>query len=228
MNKLLLLSFCLLFFHTAICQSNDSANVTVKDNRYVRRFPIWFNPSRANEIDGISISGFISPYLFKADSLKIRGINIGIEPTWVFAAPFIVVGALTSPFNKHINKVRVDSLNQTDSAKSLVKITGLNIGICGSTIIDNNVNGLSLNVIGAEGNLHNGVSITLGANAFYKFNGISIAGLMNTSEKGSVVQISLFNYCTDCIGLQIGLWNKMGKRRLPFLNINLRKKKQTV
>src|SRR5882672_2213261 len=52
-------------------------------NRYVRRNIAWFNPSRANEINGLSLSGFISTELFHSDSLKINGINIGIEPAWL-------------------------------------------------------------------------------------------------------------------------------------------------
>ncbi|HLG35514.1 MAG TPA: hypothetical protein VI757_11590 [Bacteroidia bacterium] len=231
MNKLLLLilSFCFVY-RAGICQSTETNKNTVKDDRYVRRYLLWFNPSRANEINGISISGFITPHLFHSDSLKIRGINVGVEPMWLFAIPYVIVGSLASPFyrDRKDAKARIDINYTPDSAEALVKISGLNIGICGSTFIENKTNGISINGIGTLGILHNGVAFSFGMNLFYKFNGLSVAGLMNDSEKGNGIQIALFNYCTDCSGLQIGLWNKMGKRGLPFINFNIRKKKQTV
>lgn len=84
--------------------------------------------------------------------------------------------------------------------------------------MDNKINGLTINGIGAMGQKLNGVSITFGLNNYYKFNGVLIAGLENMSTKGNGVQIGLFNYCKDCKVVQIGLWNKIGKRGLPIIN----------
>lgn len=76
----------------SFCQDSlkiDLSKQNKHSHKYIRRNIIWFNPSRANEINGISLSAIISTHLFHADSLKIRGLNIGIEPEWIMGIPYI-------------------------------------------------------------------------------------------------------------------------------------------
>jgi hypothetical protein len=61
-------------------------------------------------------------------------------------------------------------------------------------------------------------------NRNYEFNGLSIAGLANVAQKVRGVQVGLINTCETGQVLQIGLFNRIGKRVTPIINFRFRKK----
>ena len=46
----------------------------------------------------------------------------------------------------------------------------------------------------------------------------------NKTKKGNGLQIGLVNVAKEMRGVQIGLWNKTGKRGLPIINMSWGKK----
>ncbi|WP_041557704.1 LA_2272 family surface repeat-containing protein [Cellulophaga algicola] len=65
----------------------------------------------------------------------------------------------------------------------------------------------------------NGIMVgTLFGNSTNSFNGLQISAANFISEKGTGLQIGIFNSATNFRGLQLGLWNKNSKRSLPFIN----------
>jgi len=218
--------FCLLVVlcgHWAHAQ--DSSH-----HEYRKRYVLWFTPSHINEINGVALGIFNNPHLFDEDSVKIRGINIGVDPLVIFAAPYAVMLGLFSPVTlkdttKYNRNVRLD---MADIEPSLVKISGLNLSPLGTLIggDQTRINGLSLAGVVLLVNELNGCSIACGVNRVNTFNGMMIAPIQNKVLKGNGLQIGLFNYCEDCRGVQIGLLNKMGKRVTPFINMQFGKRKR--
>lgn len=86
MRNITVLLFLLVTSLNSIAQITASDSITQK--HFVKRNIVWINPSRANEINDLALSGFVSTK--HSDSLKINGINIGIEPFWLFGFPYII------------------------------------------------------------------------------------------------------------------------------------------
>lgn len=185
---------------------------------FQRRNFIWFVPSHANEINGISIGAWASTEISRVDSIKIRGISVEVNPIAIYAGPILIISSLLSPFYTKDNNPEAILYNNSvypDNIEETVTVTGLGI----STVSGHSTNGVNITATGASGSYMNGTSISGVANIYYDFNGVLIAGLQNKTTKGKGLQIGLFNYCQDCKGVQIGLLNKMGRRILPFINM---------
>ena len=69
------------------------------------------------------------------------------------------------------------------------------------------------------------MSVAILSNSYNILNGLMISGLSNVIDKGKGVQIGLINHANNLIGVQIGLWNRNGKRGLPFINIGFKRKR---
>ncbi len=207
-----------------IAQNPDSASTAVTATPKLKAYRIrkvaWFTPSRVNEINGIALGlGADASY---QDSIRIRGINIGLNPVASIACPFIFVAALFSPFSRfsapaYAEAWMCNKYQFNDSARSDVRIVGLNL----STMLshDLGIEGVSITLVYTEGQVCRGVSIAGGANYLRVCDGLAIAGLQNKIKRGHGLQIALFNWSDDWQGVQIGLLNRIGNRTLPFVNM---------
>jgi hypothetical protein len=196
------------------------AQTKAKPKRPSTRNGVWFSPTRANTINGLSLSSLNSGMFYENDSVKINGLNIEANPEALFIAPYFVIGAVAMLFQDTSQAHRIgfaipDTLELTKN-----QINGLSVSFIGVTA--RNFNGLSISGLINGGDKFNGIAIAGSAKSFYKFNGVSIAGIANNAYKGNGIQIGLFNRCIECKGLQIGLLNKMGKRTLPFINMRFK------
>lgn len=219
------IKICILIFlfpsSSAFGQKLDTLSFQQKIIKPVKRNFIWITPTRAKEINGIAIGTLPSSMFYKNDSLHINGILVETNPIMLYFVPYVVIGSLRSPFfkadsSRYFTNLFPDSVR----GKSDNHLRGLNLSILGSGEM-NHYKGLSISSIVTFGQSMKGVSVTLGQNNFYEFQGVLIAGLLNNVNKGSGLQIGLFNRCKECKGVQIGLLNKMGKKTFPFFNIQL-------
>ena len=216
-----IIHFIILFVTTIqiLGQPNNVDTIDRPSKNKIRNL-IGFTPSKAQIINGIAFGGIPNVKSPKSDSLKIRGINIEINPILgTMAVGYVIFGTLISPFSNSTDAAELCNRNVfPDSVFSdNIKISGLNLGVLGSYGAGK-VKGINLSLIGTFGYQINGLSTSIGLNLFYDFNGLLI-GIQNKTNKGKGIQIGLFNYCNECKGIQIGLWNKMGKRTLPFINM---------
>lgn len=106
----------------------------------------------------------------------------------------------------------------------------------------NKINGVQLSLINMEPTVTNGLEINVSSNIntyaitngiavsplynlHHEIKGVSVAPFANVGQKCRGLQIGLYNSCKDFRGIQIGVWNENGKRKLPFINWNFKKPK---
>ena len=174
---------------------------------------VWTNMWNG-EVNGLAIG--IAP---ETDSLlTIKGANIDIIGTNVFAFEGVFYMATFGRYFFHECAMK-DTARYKKEIKNQEKITvkGFNISPGGNSS-EMKIEGFSLVGLGLGAYETKGVSIAGAFNIVYSFKGVNIAGLRNASSVGRGLQIGLSNYCKDFKGIQIGLWNRNGKRTLPFIN----------
>ena len=79
--------------------------------------------------------------------------------------------------------------------------------------------------IGTYSNRLKGASITRLVTISDDFEGVCISGLVNHTKRGRGLQIGMTNFSTDFQGVQMGLWNKIGKLGLSFITLRFKKVK---
>lgn len=167
---------------------------------------IWFLPNEANRINGLA-AGFQAMNV-NDDSLTINGMSADLGLATVMALPYIVDWELKSRTKKQAGFMEMDT--------AFVIVNGLSASMFGELGITVNGVNLTFGITGAA--QLNGLSVSGFFTKSSSFKGVCISGLHNVSKKGRGIQIAIFNTCKDLKGIQIGLWNKSGKRGLPFFN----------
>jgi hypothetical protein len=183
----------------------DSLKVDAVRNKKI----IAFIPSKVDEINGLAIGVWAQNLKTEKDSLKIKGINLEVNPLCFF-------GYISG--NVSIDDIADDAAFYQKRKNGLTDIDGLNVSIPGFFNTSSRINGFSLTPFTICAGEINGVSISGITNCSYNLNGVSICGIYNSSNAVRGVQIGLFNKAKKLHGIQIGLWNKNNKRSLPFIN----------
>lgn len=176
-----------------------------------RRDVIWFTPSNAREISGLSLG--LQTFGLNRDSLKIAGLNLNADI-------LSVIFTIYMPFIPRDSTWKLENMPDTVAYSEAVdKMHGLSIS-AGGLIGAGYMRGLAFNGLWCQVTVSEGVSITGIYNRIDEFHGLVFAGLGNKSIKGSGLQIGLVNKCKHLRGVQIGLWNVNSKRKLPLINWN--------
>ena len=195
-----------LFFSLLIISIGLNAQPHAKIKAYKTKNYLWFTPNEAKTINGLAV-GFQAMNI-NSDSLTINGLNAGIGLASMMVVPYVIIWELKKKKNKS------PLLGEIDTALTIIK--GVSISMGGEI----NVSIHGVNIAGGVtfADALNGLSLTGVFTRCNVFRGVSIAGLHNIAIKGRGLQIGLFNNCKDLKGIQLGLWNKSGKRGLPFIN----------
>jgi hypothetical protein len=181
---------------------------------------------------GLETKNNLYNYFYEPAPLQINGINLEVNPIGLVTVipPFFpVLWAFELEFQDSI-EVYENHIRQYMTTQ----INGINLSpiifLCNAKINGINIVGVKT-VIGKS----NGIMVSGLINASYKANGLQFAGIRNTAtgingiqiaaisnhtNRINGLQISLFNYASEMTGLQIGLWNKIGDRGLPFVNLS--------
>lgn len=181
-----------------------TADTVTQPKKKVRNGIGFIPNSRTKKINGLAIGPVLNPY----DSIIINGFNLEI-----------LGGLISNPIFYD------DKADYRDTGRVMKKyykkytqvINGINLGLL-ATVSNAQINGIAIGGIDNVVNEVNGLSITTIVNENQFFNGAEIAIVANHAVRGRGVQISAYNICYDLRGIQIGLWNKNGKRSLPFIN----------
>ena len=201
------------------------------------RAPLWTTHDANVDIVGASI-GFI-PRDFTSDTSLIRTYGVRIE---AFPLSFIYFMSPKSPLSSsntaYFDNLKgnasqlINGVNIATGSFEAVDVNGISttifmhysrkhngIALAGITNTIERGNGLMIAYGGNEVYHGNGIMVgTLFGNSTNTFNGLQISAANFISEKGSGLQIGIFNSATNFRGLQLGLWNKNSKRSLPILN----------
>lgn len=176
----------------------------------VTRDVLWFTPSKAHRINGVNI-GIVS-LMGNGDSLTISGVNLNADLLSLLVTVYLPFLPKDTSW-KHRQSYPVTS--NYDPSKH--RIHGLSLS-AGGVIDDGYMRGLAVNGSMCMLSDMRGVCITGIKNRFDEFYGLTIGGIANFSYKGRGLQIGLINKCKDLRGIQLGLWNVNGKRKLPLIN----------
>jgi hypothetical protein len=135
---------------------------------------------------------------------------------------FGLVGVKDDAGNRQSFFARQDSASLSVTEPLLrTRINGLSISLGG--ISDTYHRGISLNGLSSNTYRLDGVQVTGIYNSTRTMNGLSIAILANVSQKANGLQIALINNCQTGNVVQIGLFNRIGRRILPFVNLRFGK-----
>ena len=200
--------------------------------RNVKKQIVGLTPSNKNAIvSGIAIGMTAHPWSTWEDTLyvKVNGLNIEVGPLGIiggiWGTMFGLAGIKDTLGNKNsfFSKYGYEDSSELTYPKYGTKINGISISLGGLT--DTYNRGLIINGLSGTSYQTDGLQISGLLNISYGFKGLMIAGLSNKTNKGKGVQIGLINNCQSGQVLQIGLFNRIGKRVLPFINLRFKRDK---
>jgi hypothetical protein len=230
------LTIILIFFNGLIilAQSdkqnlNSDTSVVIGKSYEKTAYVIGFTPSKATKINGLSLGWALGsfdedyyemPYI---DTLTINGIQTYVSILQVFAGVILTVHVVLDEIPSRIfknEKYNNDTLEIFQKPVNEIQgnINGLSISLFESAK-NLKMNGLQFSIFAHKLKNINGISISGFSSIYESQNGVAISGIHNKSKKGNGLQIGLVNQAENFKGIQIGLWNKIGKRGLPFINI---------
>ena len=197
------------------------AGDTTSHKRIVKRWPIWFTPSKADVINGITLSPIESTYFFNDKPQKCNGLVIhGIG---IMLLALIAPGDPNEMFVRSHKQLSEDELlaakiaDDRDSSNSGIDCNGLLIS--GTGTITKTCNGVNISAWCGRNLFSNGIFINAFLNWNYHLKGMA-AGIVNSSFDVRGVQIGLTNYTHNLKGFQIGLWNENKHRSRSLINWN--------
>lgn len=173
---------------------------------YRDRNVLWFSPTNASTVRGVNI-GLLTMSL-KQQPFNIYGVNLNAD---VASFIFAIYGLALLSDNSFAHMADTVDLEYDGTMKG-ISISG------GGLFMTSRVHGLSINGVMFFADEMKGVVVTGTQSMCTNFAGVMISGLRNRSVKGRGVQVGLLNVCRDFKGIQVGLWNINGKRKLPFIN----------
>jgi hypothetical protein len=216
--------FTILVF-TVHGQSNCQDSTKFESYKNKTHHIIGLIPCNARVTNGLSIgwSTSIDDYCAYMNSIRINGVYINASPLQVLMAG---MGLVMIPFALLMPKTYKNL--QPDTSIYVVTSEGNQLNGLGISLFevgeDFTFNGLHIPILtNNSGNL-NGVSTSLIYNKYRNFSGVMLTILYNNTIDGKGIQIGLINNAKRMTGIQIGLWNKIGKRGLPFINMSFKKK----
>ena len=206
------------------------------------RFPVWLTHSKNTDILGLSLGFF--PNDFESKQCITRTYGVRLE---AFPLSFVYFLAPKSPIsrNEKVYQASIDgNVSQQIYGVNLstgtfenidaygISVTGFmhysrknnGIAVAGLTNSIERANGMVIGFGGNEVYQGNGIMLSsVWGNGAMRFNGLQISVENHIFNKGSGIQIGLFNSAKNFRGLQFGLWNKNDKRSLPLINWQFKK-----
>jgi hypothetical protein len=198
--------------------------------RNIKKQIVGITPSNKHRIiSGLAIGLTAHPWSTWQDTsyVKINGLNVEVGPLGIIGG---IWGTMFGFFgSKDSLKHKSNFFSQygyTDSTELTyptygTRVNGLSISLGGMT--DTYNKGLIINGLSGASYRTYGVQISGLLNDAYEFKGLMIAGISNKTTKGKGMQIGLINSCKTGQVLQIGLFNRIGKRVLPIINFRFKR-----
>ncbi|MFT3946935.1 MAG: hypothetical protein QM763_08185 [Agriterribacter sp.] len=155
--------------------------------------------------------------------ININGFNLELGAFGIIAGPYGLmygfVGSKDSSGHKinFFSKYGYTDTSELHYIKYGTTINGLSISGGGITVISKN-NGVFINGLVSMNYITNGIQVSGLINSLYKCNGILIGGIANKVQKANGLMIGLINNCQSGNLVQVGLFNRIGRRVVPFIN----------
>jgi len=196
----------LLLLVTGLAGAQPIMDSALNNKRYKNRYLVWTTPTRSKSITGIAIG--VQALNSDDKKLTINGVNADFGALGFIAIPVVALLAIIDAGNEK-------PIDLFDDKASTI-INGISVSIGGEIFVS--VHGFNIAGLATHAYKLNGISISGLASVSTQFRGLVIGGIYNSARSGVGIQIGLINNCKNLKGLQIGVWNKSGKRGLPFIN----------
>ncbi|ADR23421.1 hypothetical protein MATR_27290 [Marivirga tractuosa] len=179
-------------------------------------------PSKARVTNGWAIGweASLDNHCVHMDSIRINGLHTNVFLPQAYIAAMSLIMAPFYP-RMLLENFDIDTLTY-DDLLIRHKLNGVSISLFefGKQFA---IQGLHVTAFFYNVDKLNGVSITSIAGKYKHFNGVMISGILNKTNNGKGLQIGLINSAAQLNGMQIGLWNRIGKRGFPLINMNFKK-----
>ncbi|MFT3702623.1 MAG: hypothetical protein QM802_09645 [Agriterribacter sp.] len=191
---------------------------------------VGFTPYRKHitTINGLAIGLTADPWGEASDSIytKVNGLNIELGPFGIIGGIWgTMFGLVGVKGNDGHRDSFFSNYNDTEAPEiipeNITRLNGLSISVGGVSETFNR--GIIINGLSSFCHQTNGIQVTGLINHTNQCNGITIAGLANVTNRMNGVQIGLINKCKTGNLVQIGLFNRIGKRVIPFINMRFHK-----
>ncbi len=223
MKKAILLFLFALAIKPAVGQDSSATDILQVDYRTANGFALM--PFEANCVNGFGFSWSLGNIDFDYGTmeneipyLKVNGLHTYTSPLQPLAAAFIVFHLPFAIFQ--------DGIITKDTSLNKIPYYGYQDGeINGASIAfwetgeRMAMNGFQISLLYHNFEILKGLSISFLSAKYLEANGVMITGISNYIENGSGLQVALLNHAENFKGVQFGLWNKIGKRGLPLINI---------
>lgn len=204
-------------------QSDCLDNPLKYKNVYMKRVHnvIGLVPSKARVTNGWAIgwAASLDNHCIHMDSIRINGLHTNVFLPQAYIAGMSLVVAPFYP-KMLLENFDVDTLTYDDLVIRH-KLNGVSISLFefGEQFL---IQGLHVTAFFHNVDKLNGLSITSIAGQYKHFNGVMISGILNKTNRGKGLQIGLINSAAKLNGIQIGLWNRIGEKGFPLINMNFK------
>jgi hypothetical protein len=184
-----------------------------------QRYVLWFTPSMASHIHGVSIGPIGSEHLCSRSAPQVSN---GVNAQFIGVGFFLLIGPGELGSGRQFEQLRTDTTGvMLDSllaaAGNTFAVTHNGIQVSPLGTFTPRINGVSVSLISSRHEQLNGIAVNPLWTHVLDQRGISI-GALNTALRTRGLQVGIFNRTHELRGLQFGLWNRNGKRALPIVN----------
>jgi hypothetical protein len=221
-----------IYFFAFIFSYNNLFGQDTLKPKIIKKQMLGITPSNEHRIiSGLAIGLTAHPWSTWNDTtyVRVNGLNIEVGPLGIIGGIWGTMHGLIGDKDDLGHKISFFSKSGYEDSLSLrypkygTKINGLSFSFGGTEGTYNN--GIFINGLSCISYKTNGTQISGLLNYSYEFNGVMIAGICNKTTKGNGIQIGLINNSHSGRILQIGLFNRIGNRVLPFINFKLKRDK---
>lgn len=206
------------------------------------RGPVWLVHSANTDIVGLSLGAYPTDFFRDGDLTRTYGVRLEVFPL----SPFYFL-VPRSPISYSDEEYDIKMSGETSqqiygvnlSTGTFQEIDAYGLSVTGFIHYSRKNYGIAVAGVSNQIENANGLIIAPGGNGVYEGNGLMIAGIWGNGamrfnglqisaeneifQKGSGVQIGLWNKAKSFKGVQIGLWNRNDKRSLPIINWQFKK-----
>src|SRR6218665_430864 len=191
-------------------------------------FPVWtFHQANAN-IHGLSVG--ISQDIPEQKNVVTNGVRVELFGLGILLPliPQSPIAETEERFREQLSEPPSEKVNGI--ALSLTgtgcdcRVNGFTAGLIGQFLRE--VNGVSASYLSLV-HSHKGAQLALVGSANYQMYGLQAGFVGNSSVRARGVPIGIYNEAKDLRGIQIGVWNKNGRRSLPIINWQFKKAETT-
>lgn len=225
MHRHLIILFILSFFFFTHTKAQEHVPAPIDTS-----FFSWTPQFKHKVVNGIAVGFSAKPWTeWNGDTflVSVNGLNLEVGAMGIIGGLWGTMYGLIG-VNHDGKQVSFFSNSGYDSLEERhpnygTYIKGLSISLGG--IFDTHNQGLIINGLSGYSYEIEGVQISGMINSTLKLKGVSIAAIANVATDARGVQIGLINKCQTGNVVQIGLFNRIGKRVTPFINFRFKKQK---